>query len=116
MLTIRLYGFFNLLIGAMLLLLTFANRYAAAHGGHDLQFLTAPAAFMFVVGACLLTYRWWSVGVAMCVGVLLIVHGLLRFALTAAVIECVYGCAVVALGACYLLLHRRPGHAPNKRP
>jgi hypothetical protein len=111
MLTIRLYGFFNLLIGAMLLLLALANRYAAAHGGHDLQMLTTPAALMCVVGACFLTYRSWSVGVAMCVGVLLMVHGLLRFTLTAAVIECVFGCVAVALAACYFLLHRQPGHA-----
>jgi hypothetical protein len=116
MLTIRLYGFFNLLIGAMLLPLALGNRYAAAHGGHDLQFLTRPAAFMCLVGACLLTYRSWSVGVAMCVGALMMVHGILRFTLRAAVIECVYGCVIVALAACYFLLHRQPGHAPNKEP
>jgi hypothetical protein len=116
MLTIRLYGFFNLLIGSMLLLLALGNRYAASHGGHDLQSLTIPAFFICVVGACLLTYRSWSVGVAMCLGVFVIFHGISRSTLAAAAIECVYSSMIVVLAAYYFLLHCQPGNAPNEKP
>jgi hypothetical protein len=36
------------------------NKYAAAHGGHDLQIFWVPAIFFFLYGLGLLIYKKWA--------------------------------------------------------
>ncbi len=104
MLTIRIYGGFNLVYGLASLLLFVGNRYAASRGGHNLQSLATPAACLIVIGVCLLAYRGWSVIVAVCAGTVVVSQGILA---GHSIVALIYG-STVAAAACYLLFqHER---------
>jgi hypothetical protein len=103
-LAIRTFGGFNLALGAVSLLLVLGNRYAAAHGGHNLQGLTGSAAVLVVVGACLLACRRWSITVACCVAIAVAVRGAM---VGHVAIDCLYGALVAAIYAYFLLLQRK---------
>ena len=50
----RIYGSFVLLFAALQMIVRHANRYAASHGGHDLQFVWKSALFCLVLGVPML--------------------------------------------------------------
>jgi hypothetical protein len=104
LLAIRIFGAFNLALGASMLLLVRANRYAAAHGGHDLTILAEPAAVLVVVGVCLIACRRWSVAAALGIGVAVLAQGAI---FEHEVIECIYGVSIAGTCAYFLL---KQGH------
>ena len=104
MLAIRIFGGFNLVIGVVSLLLVEGNRYAAAHGGHNLQGLAGPAVVLVFVGTCLLAFRWWSVGVALCIAIAVAVRGAI---VGHVAIDCVYGTVIAGISTYILLVQRR---------
>src|SRR5215469_8458774 len=103
-LAIRMFGGFNLALGVVSLLLFVGNRYAAAHGGHNLQGFAGPAAVLVVVGACLLVCRRWSIAVALRVAIVVAVRGAI---VGHVAIDCLYGAVVVGISGYFLTLHRR---------
>lgn len=103
MLAIRLFGAFNLVLGVLLLLLVAANRYAAAHGGHNLQILGVPATVLTLVGACLLAFRWWSVAVALCTAIAIAIRGAI---VGHGAIDCIYGTLIAGISAYVLQNHK----------
>ena len=56
----RLSGTCCILFGIASLGLIFLNRYAAAHGGHNLQNLLGPSLFCIGIGAGLLLGKKWA--------------------------------------------------------
>jgi ABC-type phosphate transport system permease subunit len=51
---LRVSGALGCAIASLLLTLTIANRYAAAHGGHDVQNMLGPGLGLLVLGICFL--------------------------------------------------------------
>ena len=101
-LAIRLFGGFNLVLGVALLLLVVGNRYAATHGGHNLQILIGPAVVLAFVGSCLLAFRWWSLAVALCTAIAIAARGVV---VGHGAIDCIYATLIAGVSAYFLRFH-----------
>lgn len=110
MLAIRLYGGFQFDWGLMWLLLIFANRYAAAHGGHDLHLLRGLSELVLLGGASLLICRWWSIIVGVGVALYSAMYGVLTghgILIGRVIVCCLYSVTLLGSAAYWLFLRRR---------
>jgi hypothetical protein len=104
---IRVIGGLFCAFGGALLLLVMGNRFAASHGGHNLQPMFWPSWIFVAVGVCLVICNRTSIRLLAVIGGLTILHALTALTLGGAYIQSVTGVIFLILAGFVLAFLRR---------